>query len=152
MIYNDISLRLSGISNSLLAAARIVELFSFEGHKALLMVRSLEDLESRLRYLRLGMAPKPDGTRFRSFQLLTASGLREAGLSEESLPQFLRLIESAEHRTPQTEGSRSILRQMKTQGAKEQELSGIGSALAIVEILGNVLFPSYRLYEGAQAR
>jgi hypothetical protein len=145
-------IRLRAFSNLLLDAIAIVDRCYVKGREARSMGQLLTDQANRFEHFRKPMPLKPEGTRFKVPQPPTAAELEAAGLSAESLPQLLGLIESAEHQAPQTEGATSILRQMKLQGSKEEDLSKVGSALALVEVLDSLSFSSFRLHESTQAK
>jgi len=82
--------------------------------------------------------PTPEGTRIKTLPPPTAAELQGAGLSDELLPQFVAAIGSAREAEPQNEGARSILRQMRDQGATEQQFSLVRRALAMLEVLGSL--------------
>lgn len=128
-----------GFSDLLRDAEALLEEFNIVGRDALVALGHLVNTASRFRYLRTPPMPqKPEGTRFRTPKPPTEAELRNAGLSEGLLPEFVKAIESAKAADPQSAGARSLLAQIRDQGATERQSSVVRHALGALEALTNL--------------
>ena len=83
-------------------------------------------------------APSPrqsTGSIFKSPRLPSVTEMREAHLSENSLPHLPALVELAKQITPRAHGAKCILEQMRKLDVTKKEYDEAKWALAMVEVL-----------------
>lgn len=135
----ETQLTLRKFSNLLQNAKAAIQEYFIVGDAALAAQQDLIKEAERFEGLQTpAMPPKPPGTGYKTPRPPTEAELKDAGLSEELLLQFVRAIESARDGEPQSAGAKSILRQMQNQEAPEQQFSEVRSALAMLEALGSL--------------